>query len=234
MAAPEGIVRIGVGRDAAEVAFHTQFGEMEFDPPEVGIAGPTGAPPPPPQHKPSAPRTHKETDGMPDTIADIAQRHGFSPDAAQAVAEALRHGGGRMAQFNHPELGGMGQWAAGGMIMIGDMFNNGLKARVDALCRDLAASPGPVPAAAEQQPGQTGHWWPDDLGRPSATGAQNDMRYACFPEERRLAVMRDGRVRVYDTGDHRIGGFSQQQSGSQNLTFTSQKGTVRLEDLKAV
>jgi hypothetical protein len=171
---------------------------------------------------------------MPDNIADIAQRHGFSPDAARAVAEALRHGGGRMAQFNHPELGGMGQWAAGGMLMIGDMFNHGLKARVDALCRDLAAMPAPAPAAAELQPGQTSHWWPDGLGNPSATGAQNDMRYACFPDQRRLAVMRDGRVRVYDTGDHRIGGFSQQQSGSQSLSFSSQLGTVRLEDLKEV
>jgi hypothetical protein len=171
---------------------------------------------------------------MADNIADIAQRHGFSPEAARVVAEALRHGGGRMAQFNHPELGGMGQWASGGMLMIGDMFNHGLKARVDALCRDLAAMPGPVPAAAEQQPGQTGHWWPDGLGTPSATGAQNDMRYACFPDTRRLAVMRDGRVRVYDTGEHRIGGFSQQQSGTQSLTFSSQLGTVRLEDLKEV
>ena len=171
---------------------------------------------------------------MPDTIATVAQRHGFSPDAVRALAEALRHGGGRMAQFNHPELGGMGQWAAGGMIMIGDMFNNGLKARVDALCRDLAAMPGPVPAAAEQQPGQTGHWWPEGLGTPSATGAQNEMRYACFPGQRRLAVMRDGHVRVYDTGEHRIGGFSQQQSGSQSLSFGSQLGTVRLEDLTEV
>ena len=171
---------------------------------------------------------------MPDNIADIAQRHGFSADAARIVAEALRHGGGRMAQFSHPELGGMGQWSAGGMLMIGDMFNNGLKARVDALCSDLAAAPGPVPAASEQQTGQTGDWWPDGLGTASATGAQNDMRYACFPEQRRLAVMRDGRVRVYDTGDHRISGFSQQQSGSQSLTFTSQNGAVRLEDLKEI
>jgi hypothetical protein len=171
---------------------------------------------------------------MSDSIADIAKRHGFSPNAARAVAEALRHGGGRMAQFNHPELGGMGQWVAGGMIMIGDMFNNGLKARVEALCRDLAAAPGPVPAAAEQQSGQTSHWWPDGLGSASATGAQNDMRYACFPDANRLAVMRDGRVRVYDTGDPRIGGFSQQQSGSQSLSFASQNGTVTLEDLKEV
>jgi len=171
---------------------------------------------------------------MPDNIAEIAVRHGFSPDAGRAVAEALRRGGGTMAQFNHPELGGMGQWVAGGMLMIGDMFNDGLKARVGALCRDLAAAPGPVPAAAEQQPGQTSHWWPAGLGSASATGAQNDMRYACFPETRRLAVMRDGRVRVYDTGDHRIGGFSQQQSGSQSLSFSSQTGPVRLEDLKEV
>jgi hypothetical protein len=171
---------------------------------------------------------------MTDHIADIAQRHGFSADAARAVAEALRRGGGRMAQFNHPELGGMGQWAAGGMLMIGDMSNNELKARVDALCRDLAAMPGPAPAAAEHQPGQTSRWWPEGLGTASATGAQNDMRYACFPDQRRLAVMQDGRIRVYDTGEHRIGGFSQQQSGGQSLSFTSQIGTVRLEDLKQV
>jgi hypothetical protein len=47
-------------------------------------------------------------------------------------------------------------------------------------------------------------------------------------------VVRDGQVRVYDTGEHRIGGFSQQQSGSQSLTFSSQTGLVRLEDLKEV
>ena len=186
---------------------------------------------------------------IPDTFAGIAQRHGFSTGAARAIADALRRGGGTMAQFNHPELGGMGQWVSGGMIMIGDMFNNHLKARVDALCRDIAASPEPVPAEGEQYSGQTGNWqtgnwqtgnwqtgnwWPDGLGNPSATGSQNEMRYACFPDARRLAVMRDGRVRVYDTGDHRIGGFSQQQSGSQNLTFTSQNGTVRLDDLTEV
>jgi transglutaminase-like putative cysteine protease len=43
MAAPEGIVRIGIGRDAAEVAFCTQFGEMEFDKPAVRIIGPADA-----------------------------------------------------------------------------------------------------------------------------------------------------------------------------------------------
>jgi transglutaminase-like putative cysteine protease len=45
MADPRGIVRIGVGRDAAEVAFCTQFGEMDYDKPEVSIVGPADAPP---------------------------------------------------------------------------------------------------------------------------------------------------------------------------------------------
>lgn len=177
---------------------------------------------------------------MADNIAEIAQRHGFSPEVGRVVAEALRRGGGQMAQFNHPELGGMGQWVAGGMLMIGDMFNNDLKARVDGLCRDIAAAPGPVPAAAEQQPNQTGQshqtdqWWPADLGMPSAAGSQNDMRYACFPDRQRLALLRDGSVHLYDTGEHRITGFAQQQGGSQSLAFSSQTGPVRLEDLKEV
>ena len=45
MADPRGIVRIGIGRDAAEVAFCTQFGQMESDKPEVSIAGPSDADP---------------------------------------------------------------------------------------------------------------------------------------------------------------------------------------------
>jgi transglutaminase-like putative cysteine protease len=45
MADPQGVVRIGIGRDAAEVAFCTQFGAMDFDPPVVSINGPADAPP---------------------------------------------------------------------------------------------------------------------------------------------------------------------------------------------
>jgi hypothetical protein len=38
-------VRIGIGRDAAEVAFCTQFGEMDYDKPEVSLVGPPDASP---------------------------------------------------------------------------------------------------------------------------------------------------------------------------------------------
>ena len=39
---------------------------------------------------------------------------------------------------------------------------------------------------------------------------------------------------VYDTLDHRIGGFGQQQGGGQSITFTSQYGTVNLSTLPVV
>jgi hypothetical protein len=168
---------------------------------------------------------------MADSIEDIGRRHGFGPEATREVAEALRRGDGKMAQFNHPELGGMGQWSAGGMLMIGDMFNNDLKGRVAALCADLAsvAKSEPTPS-----PAQGGDWWPSGLGHPSSAGAQNDMRYACFPGKKRVAVMRGGKTTVYDTGKHTISGVSQQQGSDQTLTFSSQFGSVRVHDLRRV
>ena len=43
-------------------------------------------------------------------IEEIAQRHRVSADSALTLLRALVAGHGGMAQFNHPELGGMGQW----------------------------------------------------------------------------------------------------------------------------
>ncbi len=71
-------------------------------------------------------------------VQDIAQRHGFSFDAVQTMLNAVINGNGSMAQFSHFEFGGSGQWMQGGMTMIGDMFNNYLKGRVDNLCAELA------------------------------------------------------------------------------------------------
>jgi hypothetical protein len=75
-------------------------------------------------------------------------------------------------------------------------------------------------------------WWPAGLGRPGAVGAQNDLRYAVFPETRRLVIDDQGTVSVYDTGSHRIFGVAQAQSADRTLTFTSQDGLVRIEDLR--
>jgi hypothetical protein len=79
--------------------------------------------------------------------------------------------------------------------------------------------------------GSSGHWWPADLGQPASTGAQNNVRYAYFALTRRLAIEVNGRVTVYDTLDHQIGGFSQQQSSGASFTFSSQHGLVDVASL---
>ena len=205
------------------------------------------------------------------TINDLAQRYGVSTDAVMTLLQALLNNNGTMAQFDHRELGGAGQWMAGGMTMVGDMFNYGLKAKVDGLCSELsqllATQPFvPAPAGFQSQrqgasqpvsdqvfsdqafsktdsislfvpepPGQaSGQWWPSDLGVANGTGAQNQVRYAYFNDRHRLAVELHGRVTVYDTLDHQIGGVSQQQGSGGSLTFTSQHGTLSVAKLPVV
>lgn len=195
-------------------------------------------------------------------VGDLAQRYGFGTDAVTVMLQAVAAGGGAMAQFNHPEFGGMGQWSRGGMTMIGDMFNNALKVRVDGLCSELAGvvgqytKPGAFAPTQQQSQSQGGGapaammgdvslfvpqagltsrtWWPAELGQPSSVGQQNDIRYAVFPATRRLALVVNGVLSVYDTLDHQIGGVSQQQSGDASLSFTSQRGLVRLSELPVV
>jgi hypothetical protein len=186
-------------------------------------------------------------------VDEVAARHGMSADAVLTMLRALTIGNGMQAQFSHPELGGMGQWSQGGMTMIGDMFNNGLKYRVDQLAGELAgllrtqsflkpvsvhggASPSGVEGVSLFVPGggfSAGNW-PAELGHAASSGAQNDLHYAYFPDSRRLAIRKGGHITLYDTGDHSIGGVSQQQSGDQSLTFTSQYGLVRVADLPVI
>lgn len=180
-------------------------------------------------------------------ITEIAQRHGLSREAVLAMLFAIHTGGGTMAQFSIPELGGSGQWMRGGMTMVGNMFDDALKARVDALCNELSQlittttvfrGSGSQSQSQSQGAGfQTGftssNWWPADLGVPSSTGGQNDARYAVFPNTRRLAMQINGVTKVFDTGEHQINGVQQQQGGGYgSVNFTSQFGTFDVSSLR--
>ncbi|MDD2814669.1 MAG: SHOCT domain-containing protein [Thiotrichaceae bacterium] len=205
-------------------------------------------------------------------INQIASQYGVSSDAVLTLLQALVNGNGTMAQFNHWELGGGGQWMQGGMTMVGDMFNSSLKAKVDGLCFELSNllaqqpfKPMPISSQSQNQnngqqpggqqqsqggygnygsssngpvslfiPGSSGNWWPNDLGSPSSSGAQNNVRYAYFPSTHRLAVDINGQVSVYDTLDHQIGGVSQQQGYGASVIFTSQYGTVDVLNLPLI
>lgn len=210
-------------------------------------------------------------------INNLAQRYHFSPDAVFSLLQSVINGNGSMAQFNHPEFGGSGQWMKGGMIMLGDMFNNGLKNSVSGLCQELANlvanqpgllqtgsfqsqhqgnqqqsnyggnyagtsgqqqnSAGPTGVVSLFVPppaGSSGNWWPAGLQFPTSTGSQNNVRYAYFATIHRLAIETNGHVTLYDTLDHQIGGFSQQQSVGGSITFTSQYGVVEVKTLPII
>jgi hypothetical protein len=197
-------------------------------------------------------------------ISELAQRYAVSTDAVMTLLQAVVNSNGTMAQFNHWELGGGGQWMRGGMTMVGDMFNHGLKSKVDGLCSELSqllaqqpfvpfpasfqsqsqgsgqqqggyAGAGSVSMFVPEAPGRaSGQWWPAELGYPNGSGAQNQIRYAYFNQSHRLAVELNGHVTVYDALDHQIGGVSQQQGSGGSLTFTSQYGTVSVSNLPIV
>ena len=167
-------------------------------------------------------------------VSDIAYRYNLSSDAVIHMLVAVNNGGGTMAQFNSYELGGSGQWMQGGMTMVGDMFNHGLKATVDNLCNELSSALSQnqmFPAVPAGTPGSN-QWWPQELGTPFSSGGQNSIRYAIFPQC--LAVENNGNITVYDTLDHQIGGVSQQQGGDTSLSFSSQYGTVSVSSLPVV
>lgn len=191
-------------------------------------------------------------------IEDMAKRHGFSTDAVLSMLEAMIKANGNMAQFNHREFGGSGQWMKGGMTMVSDMFNNHLKNRIESLCFDLAQLVAQQPdlrqnsALQSQYQGSdgrsgskifannmasvspSGSWWPAALGMPDSAGSQNGIRYAYFAQAHRLAIELNNKLTVYDTLDHRIGGFSQQQSAGGSISFSSQRGLVDLAQLPVV
>jgi hypothetical protein len=67
-------------------------------------------------------------------------------------------------------------------------------------------------------------WWPEELGeQPHSAGGQNEMRYAFFGDQQRLAVdTGDGKVQVYETEDHRISGVQQHESSRQRELLARQ------------
>lgn len=171
-------------------------------------------------------------------VRAIAERHGFTTAATLVMLAAVIRGNGGMAQFNDPEFGGPGQWMAGGMTMVSDMFNERLKTRVQGVAADLSTfvlqrrSASPFGEASVESNDDA--WWPQAFGAPTSTGAQNDTKYAYFGPSRRLAIARGTEISVYDTGDHVITGFSQQQATHGTMKFTSQHGTVDVDALSPV
>lgn len=183
------------------------------------------------------------TDQASKKINDLAQRYEVSNEAVIALLEALERGKVSMAQFDHPELGGQGQWMQGGMTMLGEMSNDALKTKINNLCDELSKLLSQNAFASEaknkeQRSVEEEHesWWPKEFGPPDSSGGQNDMSYAYFAKPHRLVVKKKGRLTVYDTLEHQISGVSQQQQSDDlsTLKFSSQLGEVALNALPII
>jgi hypothetical protein len=103
-------------------------------------------------------------------ICELAQRYGISTDAVMSMLQSVVNGNGTMAQFSIPELGGGGQWMQGGMTMVGDMFNYGLKSKVDGLCGELSQLLMQQPFVPQPQPSQS--QWQGGGGQQQSGGGQ--------------------------------------------------------------
>lgn len=178
-------------------------------------------------------------------LSELGTRHGFTPEAVRTMLMALIAGNGSMAQFNHPEFGGLGQWMKGGMVMTSAPDQSDLPKRIDRLCvalvRVLAADPEvsevgvlrTFPRQTRRWDDRHDAWWPSALGTPSSEGVQNEAAYAYFPTKRKLAVRVNGEVIVYDTREYLVHGFGQQQPG-RDLLISTPQGDVPVHSLPVV
>ncbi|MCF0071886.1 SHOCT domain-containing protein [Dyadobacter sp. CY261] len=177
-------------------------------------------------------------------VNEIASRYDLHTETIESLLNAIIRGGGTMAQFNLAELGGQGQWMKGGMTMVGDMFNNSLRANVDKLCHELAdlimtdilfeekEGDSEEKITSPFRPVNTS--WPSIFGNPTSSGSQNGFRYAYFASVRRLVIEENGKRTIYDTKHHQISGVSQQHGAVGSYRFTSQEGAVDLGSLEIV
>jgi hypothetical protein len=77
--------------------------------------------------------------------------------------------------------------------------------------------------------------WPSELGVASTSGGSAEMRYAYFPQNRRLAVELCGVVTIYDTAEYQFRGMLQAHSAETvGTSILTQRGRVRLSDLATV
>ncbi len=178
---------------------------------------------------------------MNDFLTSLAQRYGLDVGTLDELLRQLQRTEGRQAQFNHPALGGFGQWQSG-MLMIGAMNDHALKARVAALFEALiplvgaSSAPeqpqigGTSPGESRQAQGQTSIGT-TGAGRSGFSGSQNNVSYRYDSAHNQL-ILND--TDVYDTTGYRLRGVnaSQQSGGPSSLVIHTDAGPKELRDFR--
>lgn len=149
----------------------------------------------------------------------LAQKYQISLQALAVLEDALRRGGGKVAQFSHPELGGMGQWMPG-MTIVSDFSK---QATVAGLCQELALHVGSAPSAAS------------DSTHLGLSGSCGDLHYSYSRAKNILEVTVAGRVQRYRTDGHEITSASASSFGSQfKLHLSGPQGEIDWNSLPLI
>ena len=177
---------------------------------------------------------NQKSDTAMSKIHDIAAKYQITEATVRTLLEGLQTTSGFQVQFNIAELGGMGQWQSG-MVMIGDMFNEGLKAKVSALCAELASflrEPHPTePEETATEP--TTSAAPIKTLRATFSGSQNGTKYAYYAPQNVLQIEEEDKIARYSTEGLTLWGVQQAQDGTgKKLKFTHAGGTITVDDLK--
>ncbi|MCU0392081.1 MAG: hypothetical protein MUE81_13260 [Thermoflexibacter sp.] len=162
-------------------------------------------------------------------IEKIAKKYEVSVGAIMMLVSGLQSTNGNQVQFNHPDLGGLGQWQLG-MVMIGDMFNHTLKMKINEICQELALL---VRNEKINPPKKSVIQNFDSIhGKPAFKGSQNNLHYAYYPEKNLFILEQYGIVEKYNTEGYQIVGLSQQQSNfTQDIQLQTDKGSITIANL---
>lgn len=156
-------------------------------------------------------------------VEALVATHGFPREAVTCAIDAARQGNFSQAQFNHPALGGMGQWMPG-MVMIGDIFNGLLQSRVSSLFADIARRRDSLAAAQQSS-------LPLAYGSPSQTSRQNNFVVAYFPNVQRLVAGYEPTLRAYALGGRIVTGIQVQ---NDHVVVNTSQGSFDLSSFQEV
>lgn len=92
---------------------------------------------------------HAQSGDKDPIIKELSSKYEIDQDAVECLYNSIQAGNGTMAQYNHPGLGGMGQWMAGGSVM---SFNWVLAGKITQMANAISQKILERPSQQSSQP----------------------------------------------------------------------------------
>jgi hypothetical protein len=196
-------------------------------------------------------------------ITNLAKKYGLPVEIVNQLAHEMQKTRGESIRFDIEYLGGKGRWKLNQSASVGNGFDAELNNFITDLCSDLSDQIRANTVDDNQDDGddeptipsrprsksalddtigiaplslKPNVWWPEDFGdEPDIMGHIGELRYAYFPQRRRLVLRQGLRNRIFDTASfdiHEI--VSGNESGFFNLIVLTNHGEFLLADFREV